>query len=420
MLRLPEYLNSQGIHLDSNGFALCPLHDDKKSKSFHLITSSGSKIWHCFGCGQSGSIFTLANQLEGLPMKGAEFHEITLPTLAKRMGLKYVPKAISQADSNKGQLRELFNFIRKELVIDERVQKFAENRALPENILKRFGIGRVTDYVQLKRKLSRNFGDDILKKAAVLHDELFVDRILFTLFDDFGSPIGFAGRIDVDTPETPRAKYVNSITNPFYDKSKHLYNMHFAKKFDDVFVVEGQIDTLRLVISGMQNVVAVGGSALTDDHIRQLAKFKKITLALDGDAAGLTKMDKIRERLKNSTCILIPDGMDPDSYVRNYGVDSFKRLDELDDLSWQIVRDEYYQPAKSAEGYVQKIADSSPIYHTDYLRRLAKASGVEYFRLKDGLNAILNERAWDKFNTIMKSKDKIGSLSVQVSLNKQE
>ena len=416
-LRLPEYLKLRGVEVDTKGFALCPMGHDNKTRSFHLGGPSGDSAWWCFGCNKGGNIFTLASMLEGYPTGGSEFYQTTVPALANLLGLTYVPKVRTPQESKSSKIRDLLMRVRKELQITDTVKKWAEERGLDVALFSRLGIGMIPDSKSLSRKLNRNYTEEIRKESGIYHGDtvypdLFNDRIIFTLFNADGLPVAFAGRLLSDTEG--RAKYVNSMKSQFYDKSSYLYNYQFAKKHTHIYVTEGYVDVLRLTQNGMNNVVAVGGTSLTKQHLKILSKHQAV-LALDGDKPGITRMSEIRKEVKSASSILIPKGHDPDSYIRNYGLDSFLRLEELDDLSWQIVTHAFHQPLGDAEAFLKKIEETNPVKHHNYLQKLAQRSGIEYRVLSAGLQRITNDRNWEVIRGLLDNKSSIQKLNVNIT-----
>jgi len=412
-LRLREYLHLMGIDVDEHGYAYCPLHNDRKTKSFTVAGPSGEHMWKCFGCGKGGDIFTLANELEGLPLKGSEFRTVTIPTLAKRFNIPLTYKVQDDATFKQSKLIDLFSFVKEQLVIDDIVKSFAKERDLDINLFKRMGIGRIPNFRSLMTKLKRRFKKETIAEARIDHKDLFVDRILFTLHNENGQPVGFGGRY-IGKDDNDAKKYVNSYNNPLFNKSSYLYNMHLVKSKDCVYVVEGYTDVIRLIQNGIQNVVGTCGTAVTENHVKQLRNFKSIILTLDGDKAGLERMDKVRKILPQATCKIIPNEMDPDSYVRNYGIDAFLRLENLDSLSWEIMTHKYYQRNKDAEQFLFKIADTLPHFHKEYLKKLAAASGLRFIDLQSSLNTILNKRNWKVLEQILHNQKQIASLTIQI------
>ena len=210
------------------------------------------------------------------------------------------------------------------------------NRGLSEDTIKKFGLG-----------LSSTKKDFVLKSfqgkynsKSMLSSGLFVDtkygyidrfrnRIMFSLFNITGKVIGFAGRA-IDKNEN--AKYINSPETQVYNKSKTLYGLLLTKnqisKQDSAIIVEGYIDFLQLYQSGIQNTVAVSGTALTDGHAHLLKRLtKNVLIAYDGDNAGISAAIKASYvLLKNGlrpSIIKIPDGLDPDDWVLKEGAEPF-------------------------------------------------------------------------------------------------
>ena len=411
-LRFPEYLVQHGVILDKNGFAHCPLHADVKTKSLHMMPGSGGQAVHCFGCDKTWNIFQFAEELEGLPKSGSEFFTVTLPELATRFGLKYTQKLIQPKDVSISKIRQIMSYTRQQLEVDDIVKVFLKERAIPEKVAKRFGIGRITDYHVLIRKLKRKFSEEDMKTSGIMMPNMFFDRVLFTLFNDFGAPIGFTGRY-IGNDELA-AKYVNSRNNILYNKSQHLFNYHLAKKYTKLYVVEGQIDVIRLAVNNILNVTAVGGTAVTDEHIRRLAAHQVIPV-FDGDKAGIKKISTLLEKIPNCRPVLLPNQHDPDSYIRNYGKDAFLSLEELDHLSWLILQDDFHQPAAKAKEYLYKISKTNVITHGGYLRKLAKMSKIDYVLLKEGLKQIRSAKSWKILQTIIDGKYNINELNITIN-----
>jgi len=411
-LRLRDYIAQMGIEIDEHGYAHCPLHNDCKTKSFTIAGPNGGNKWKCFGCDKGGDIFNLAHELEGLPLSGSEFATVTIPTLAKRFGIPITVRVQDDETHQRNKLLELFNFVKDQLVIDDVVKSFAEDRALDITLFKRLGVGRIPSYRSLMTRLKKRFKQEIITLSKIDHRDLFTDRILFTLHNRNGQPIGFGGRYIGTDPEAK--KYVNSFNNPLYNKSQYLYNLHLTKTDQPLYVVEGYTDVLRLIQNGINNVVGVCGTAVSDDHIKTLKSFKEIILVLDGDKAGISRMDKVRKQLPNATCKLIPMDMDPDSYIRNFGIDYFLRLENLDSLAWEITTHKFHQKLHDVEVFLNRIADTLPFKHKEYLKKLAQSSGVAFIELQDSLNALLNQRNWRVLDQLLKSKKQIASLIIQI------
>lgn len=275
----------------------CPFHGEK-TPSF--MVSPELQIFKCFGCGEAGDVFAFLEKYEGM-----EFSE-ALKYLADRAGVKLEKLHGGQA-SEKEKLIELnrealrfYNYLLLEHPVGKRALTYLiETRGLKLETIKEFQIGYSPESsYSLKKYLvdKKKFSIFDVEKAGIgivrgqsLYDR-FNGRVIFPLFDHRGNPIGFSGRIlPWDKRET--GKYINSPETPLYHKSNVLYGLNlsrsFIKKKKTAIVVEGELDLISSWQAGIKNIVAIKGSALTEEQVRLLNRFTpKFILALDSDFAG--------------------------------------------------------------------------------------------------------------------------------------
>jgi DNA primase len=277
--------------------ANCPFHGEK-TPSFMI--SPELQIFKCFGCSESGDVFSFLEKYEGM-----EFPE-ALKYLADRAGIKLVKGNYGQ-DSDKEKLLEInsraIKYYKYMLLTHPLGQKALEyllkDRGLKKETIEEFNIGfSPTDSYLLKKSLveKNKFNPADIEKAGIgivrgnnIYDR-FNGRVVFPLYDHRGNPIGFSGRVlPWDTRET--GKYINSPETPLYHKSKVLYGLNVTRQFIKqkkvAIVTEGELDMISSYQAGIKNVVAIKGSALTEDQVRLLSRFApKFILALDADFAG--------------------------------------------------------------------------------------------------------------------------------------
>lgn len=278
--------------------AACPFHGEK-TPSF--MVSPELQIFKCFGCGEAGDAFAFLEKFEGM-----EFPE-ALKYLADRAGIKLVKAAGFSQSSEKERIidinREALRFYNY-LLLDHPVGKRAldyltHDRGLKLETIKEFQLGFSPDSpVAMKNFLvnKKKFLPSEVEKAGIgivrgsnVYDR-FGGRVIFPLFDHRGNPIGFAGRIlPWDKRET--GKYINSPETPVYHKSNVLYGLNLTrgniKKKKVAIIVEGELDAISSYQAGIKNIVAIKGSALTEEQVRLLSRFaNKFILALDSDMAG--------------------------------------------------------------------------------------------------------------------------------------
>ncbi|HKC04308.1 MAG TPA: DNA primase [Patescibacteria group bacterium] len=277
--------------------APCPFHGEK-TPSF--IVSPELQIFKCFGCSEAGDVFNFLEKYEGMDFPEA------LKYLADRAGIK-LERAKMGESSDKERLIEVnsqalrfYNYLLTEHPVGKRALDYlVKDRGLKPETIKEFQLGFSPDNSYAFKKFmvdKKKFLPSDLERAGIgivrganIYDR-FNGRVIFPLFDHRGNSIGFAGRVlPWDTRET--GKYINSPETPLYHKSNVLYGLNitrsFIKKKKVAIIVEGELDAISSYQAGIKNVVAIKGSALTDEQIRLLSRFApKFILALDADMAG--------------------------------------------------------------------------------------------------------------------------------------
>ena len=278
--------------------ALCPFHQEK-TPSF--IVSPERKMWHCFGCQVGGDIIKFLMLHENL-----EFPE-ALQVLAEKAGIEL--KRI-----NPGQQKEVNvlydihesakQFFKEELIKNKEAIDYLKERGLEGLTVKEFEVGFAPGGETLILYLL-NLGYDMdsivraglaLKNSQGLHRDRFFNRIIFPIFNHFGKISAFTGRI-LPSVQGEVAKYLNSPDTLIFNKSKILYGLNNSKseiiKAGSVFLVEGQLDLLMAWQAGVKNVVAVSGSALSQDHLYKLRRLTDtILLSFDNDESGLKALER--------------------------------------------------------------------------------------------------------------------------------
>ena len=319
---------------------LCPFHREK-TPSF--VVNQDRQSFHCFGCGKGGDALSFLMEYEGLHFVEA------LQQLADR-GNVTLP-AQSGADSAKDGLRKQlleFNqaasrFYQAMLQHPERGragQEYLNTRKLNPATVERFGLGLAPDDWRSLLDAARKKGtpDEVLRASGLIkqHDngnvyDAFRNRLIFPIKDVPGNTVAFGGRALDDSP----AKYINSPETPVYRKSRVLYALHEArdamKREKFAILVEGYFDALRCFDAGIENVVATCGTALTPEQAALLKRYvPEVVLVYDGDAAGIQAAMKGTGVLAAAglavRAMALPDGQDPDDFVRDAGADTFREL----------------------------------------------------------------------------------------------
>ncbi len=332
---------SQYVRLKRSGrnyFGICPFHNEK-SPSFSV--SPEKQIFHCFGCGVGGNVFTFLTKIEGISFVEAvqllaEKANIQLPTLENNMD--------SAKEALKAKVYKVneftANYYHENLYKPESkiAQEYIKKRKLTNETLKSFQIGFSRNFDQLYRELKKQGFEDgeILESGLVNKNERgqYIDRyrnrLMFPICDARGRVIAFGGRVLDDS----KPKYINSPENVVYSKGRHLYGLNVAKKYDikkRLLIVEGYMDVISLHQRDIHNVVASLGTALTQQQGYLLRNHtEQIILSYDSDEAGQTAKIRAMEILQNMGCdirVLQMEGAkDPDEYVIKYGNARFQNL----------------------------------------------------------------------------------------------
>jgi len=292
---------------------------------------------------------------------------------------------------------------------------YLKERGFNKDIIQKFGLGYAPDGrdALTKEAIAAQYNKELLQKAGLVVErngqlqDNYRDRIVFPIHNNSGKVIGFGARLIKKNDKAP--KYINTPENELYVKSKILYGTYFARqaidKADECFLVEGYTDVLSLHQAGIENVVASGGTSLTQDQLRLIKKYtSNLTIIYDGDAAGvkaaLRGLDMALEESLNVKLVLIPDGEDPDSYVRKVGEKRFLEFvqeNKKDFILFQLdvlLKDAGNDGAKKADVVNQVAETLSKIDKTedftkqqDYIRQCADTLKVD----EAGLTALVNK-----------------------------
>ncbi len=325
--------------------ALCPFHQEK-TPSF--MVNPQKQIFHCFGCGVGGNVFTFLTKQENVSFPEA------VEILAKQTGVdisrlntKAADKESSEITVKLYELNELAtayyqNFLNKEG--GKTAREYLKKRQITSELISKFRIGYapfgngLLNYLQ-----KRGYKEELLIKAglAIKREDgtcldRFINKLIFPLFNPQGRIVGFGSRrLDNQVP-----KYVNSPQTVLFNKSRYLYGLNFARQFikEDAIVVEGYLDLLALVQFGICNVVACLGTALTREQIRILKRYaEKCIIIYDGDKAGQEACSRGLELFIEVEMpvgvVEMPVGLDPDDCIRKEGKQKFiQRIKKADDF----------------------------------------------------------------------------------------
>ncbi|MGF2144101.1 DNA primase [Vagococcus fluvialis] len=334
-----------------NYLGLCPFHNEK-SPSFSV--AEDKQIFHCFGCGKGGNVFSFIQEIEGLSFPESVEKVADLANISVSLNLTNRPQVMSPKVLEESQLiqihektSELYHHILMNTQVGEKALEYLKERGLTEEVIKTFQIGFAPRDRRLLHKVLEkdNYSDEVLKKTGLLFQledgnwiDRFYQRIMFPITNFQGKVIGFSGRIleDVDFDATDQPKYLNSPETDLFNKRFILYNFHQSRteirKKNEVILFEGFMDVISAWMSGVKNGVASMGTSLTMEQINALEKISdEVLIAYDGDNAGIEATSRAIDLLSNQSSmgiqiISIPDKMDPDDYRRKYGEDNLHQL----------------------------------------------------------------------------------------------
>ncbi|MBU0637039.1 MAG: DNA primase [Patescibacteria group bacterium] len=326
-----EYIQLKAAGI--NFRAVCPFHHEK-TPSF--IVSPEKQIWHCFGCGKGGDIFSFVMEMENINFIEA------LKILASKAGV-VLKKIDPQLTSQRNRLLDIveitskyFHKILISSALAEQARQYLKNRGLTEKTINNWQIGYSLDKWDHLIIFLKNYGFNeneiflaglsVKKERSSGFIDRFRNRIMFPLSDVNGSIVGFSSRIMPDKEAIEKfGKYINTPQTALYDKSKILFGLDKAKitikKEDAAILVEGQMDVITAHQAGFTNVIATSGTALTIDQITMIKRYStNLLLAFDMDKAGDLATERgIAQTMQteiNIKIIEIPQGKDPDEFIK--------------------------------------------------------------------------------------------------------
>jgi DNA primase len=380
---------------------LCPFHKETKP-SFYV--SPEMQIFKCFGCNLGGDVIKFLMQIENLT------YNQVLEKIKDEYGLEIEISQKGKAFGEEKKILEInysaLKFFCREIKKNKEVLDYLSKRGLTEKTINDFEIGFSPGNTLLRDYLySQGYDYELIKKAGLLDHQnfdRFQSRIIFPLRDEKGRLVGFTGRI---FPENfPGPKYLNSPETLIFKKSEFLYGLYFSKEHilvqKKIILVEGQMDFLLSWQNNLKNVVAVSGSALTENHLRKLKKYSSnLVLAFDNDNAGFQanlRANLLAQKLGFKVFKLIYDGKDLGEYFslkETSLADSESRrasLQEENFLNWLLneLLENYKNRKDILSIFLPQIKNLSPLEIDDYLNLLKEKFDIEKEDLKKELQKI--------------------------------
>ena len=393
---------SQYVSLKRRGknlVGLCPFHGEK-TPSFTVYPESSS--FYCFGCGVGGDVFTFCSLIENLDYIEtvkllAERSGVTLPQDGYDDSLQRLKNTVY--DINRETARFFHNYMMTpdgKWALDYYLQ-----RGLSLSTIKHFGLGAAPDSwdALIKHLKSKGFSIQDMLTANVIgksqrgtYYDRFRKRAMFPIINIRGNVIGFSGRA-MPGEDKQGGKYVNTSDTPVYKKSDNLFGINYAKNHcsERIILVEGNMDVISLHQAGFENAVAPLGTALTGEQINLISRYtKEIVLMLDADAAGQKAIKRASQLIENTglsvRVVVIPDGKDPDEYIKKNGPDRFRALIEgaVSDIEYKLLMAAQDINLESDDGRLKYLSAAAEVIAAEddimardiYIGRLCEKYGV--------------------------------------------
>jgi DNA primase len=410
-----------------NYFGVCPFHDDHSPS---MSVSREKQIFTCFSCGATGNVFTFVANYEHIGFYDA------VRLLGSRVGYDLGSAKITK--NKNAKYYEIYDLVTKlyqnslSTAQGKNALEYLDDRQIDKKTIKKFKIGlssskiSITDYL-----VEKGYDLKTLIDLGITNDngsDVFVNRIMFPLYDLEGNVVAFSGRI-YNTKDP--SKYVNTKETAIFKKGTILYNYHNAKellkKNESVIVMEGFMDVIRADSVGITNCIATMGTALTKQNANLLKKMaNNIILCFDGDKAGLEATIKAIEIFKeldvSPKIVRLPEDLDPDEYILKYGKEKFKYEIDNPESSIEFLMDLHKQNKNLSDiGDISKYINESlvdllivedEVLVNLTLRKMSDEYKVDYDVLKKKYEDLKNKNKKEVTVTNSSEKKKLSQIDI--------
>ena len=402
---------SERVRLRKSGrnfTGLCPFHNEK-TPSFSV--SQEKQIYKCFGCGEAGNVISFVMKEKNLPFIEAVKYLANRANIPLEMNNGERSKVAKKKDLLYRVNVEAAKFFFSNLMNNQNAKEYFLNRGIKEETIKKFGLGFANDsWNSLMFYLRKKGINDVLLEEAGLISvnkekgrkyDRFRNRVMFPVFDYQGRVIGFGGRVLDDS----KPKYLNSPETLVFQKGTNLYGLNFALKHNMseryFVIVEGYMDLISLHQYGITNVVASLGTALTINQARLLKRYAdKVIISYDADMAGqmatLRGLEILRTAGFDVRVLNIPQGKDPDEYVRSNGKEAFLKLINSAEplIDYRMKKAEEGIDFKNSQSLIlyakrimEIISDLDPVEKDVYIKKASENTGIKEQTLYDILKS---------------------------------
>ena len=387
-----------------NFTGLCPFHNEK-TPSFSV--SQEKQIYKCFGCGEAGNVITFLMKTRKLTFLDS------LKLLADRVNIDLDLSEDKSAARKKYEKIYLLNvdtakYFHNSLLKNKKAMSYFLNRGITEKLIRNFGLGYSNDSWNslLKHLKTKGYSElDILNAGLIIKSpkgtyyDRFRNRVMFPVFDYRGRLIGFGGRVMDDT----KPKYLNSPETQVFKKGINLYGLNFVVKNltdDFIIIVEGYMDCIALHQYGITNAAASLGTALTINQAKLIKKYvEKVIIAYDADVAGqmatLRGLEILKQAGLDIRVLTVPEGKDPDEYIRNNGREAFNKLlsNALPLIDYRIKKIREGMDIKNPDNLVQYVEkalqillDLDSVERDVYIKKISEETNIKDQALYDMFN----------------------------------
>ncbi|WP_414050270.1 DNA primase [Macrococcus animalis] len=422
---------SQYVKLEKRGrnyIGLCPFHDEK-TPSFSV--SVEKQICHCFGCKKGGNVFQFIEQIENVSFIEAvkilgSNVDITIENVSN---VPIVENDQSKMIEMHNLLQEYYHYVLKAIEEAEPALKYLHDRGLTDEMIsqEKIGFSPNVSHFALDFLKKRGFDESLAYEAGLLsrneenfsYFDRFRNRIMFPIHNSRGDTVGFSAR----SYDGSEPKYLNSPETPIFQKRNILYHIDVARKAireaDEVILLEGFMDVLKLGEVGIHNAIATMGTALSREHVMTLKKLaQNITFMYDGDKAGIEATLKVGKALLteglNVFVVPLQNGKDPDEMIREMGIDQFLKYFQMNKINYlsfymQYFLSEIKNNDLAYEKHLNNIIQDAKLMNSEVLQKKVLQEASDLFKVDfDGLKYQVQKnqkkRPINQFNVTFKDE----------------
>ena len=401
---LRRYLEERNVDIKEKGQFSCihPSHVDKHP-SCGFVKNTEERQFYCFTCCAKGDIFTAAHFLESKPLSGEGFIKDNVMYLAEKYGIAFSEIKLTPEEMRIRRVYQAYEDA-ADVVSEYQPVEYVTKRKWPISLCRDLDVGSVRSYDDFIKKMSNRGYEKQFIEEVDLNRFIFNEGMLiFSVRDKKGRVVGFSARNMSHSKESKRAKFINTSAKcPIYNKSAILYGLNISKKEKQpLYIFEGYPDFVTAYKYNMRDICAIGGTALTREHIDTLKSLNinDCILALDGDKAGQDRIESLLDsyfggdETMRVRILKLPEKKeecDPDDFIEKNGVDRFKGLPRLTPFQWRLERFRY---------------DANPDYICDKMMPFIVMDPNEVHR--ETMAKELAERTSIRLKTILKQLDKL-------------